>query len=255
MKVHVNYKQRRLVVTGRLLSDPPGVPARQVTFQRLSAAAIIGARLHVRASAKPIFWERREKRGRPDAQPTLHQGTQQCQAGTEWGQSGDFTTDNIASRCSVWIFDLPPKRLDPDGPLRALSSHLHVLAPAFEDVGDIDNLARFQDAVTTPAGRVPADHGLQVGAEPARTHPVALLEHLRALRRKKQARMEELVRLWARHDGPLNTPREEETRIWDLFLRDGKQSHKEFVAACNSIRARVVSGHHVGDDGLDADEC
>jgi hypothetical protein len=67
-------------------------------------------------------------------------------------------------------------------------------------------------------GQVPADHGLQAGVEPARSHPVELAEYLSALRKCKNSSVRAMMRVWLENGGPLTTPVSQEIDQWDTFL-------------------------------------
>jgi hypothetical protein len=60
--------------------------------------------------------------------------------------------------------------------MSTLRTHVSTLAPDFPEE-DIDITATLKDSALDGApGQVPADHGLQTGVEPARSHPVELTQ-------------------------------------------------------------------------------
>ena len=102
--------------------------------------------------------------------------------------------------------------------MSALKTHVSTLAPDFPEE-DIDITATLKDSALDDApGQVPADHGLQAGVEPVRSHPVELTQYLSALRKCKNSSVRAMMRVWRENGGPLKTPVTEEIDVWDTFL-------------------------------------
>ena len=139
--------------------------------------------------------------------------------------------------------------------MSALKTHVSTLAPDFPEQ-DIDFTATLKDSTRDDApGQVPADHGLQAGVEPARSHPFELAEYLSALRKCKNSSVRAMMRVWLENGGPLTTPVSQEIDQWDTFLGKSRELRRHFQNTCNRSKARVGAGFHEEDlEGGDEDD-